>query len=119
MYVYNTEMFCVILLILFDSQVVSLTGEKIGKISKQWSGLAREIFTDADFFGINFPLDLDVRMKAVHVSFNYFKNLNHSLLLRMVIDEYYFCRRLDEYTYRNSELSARIGVPYDYRPAFS
>lgn len=47
------------------SQVVSLTGEKVGKISKQWSGLAREIFTDADFFGISFPLDLDVRMKAV------------------------------------------------------
>jgi len=65
MYVYKIQMFCVILLIFFDSQVVSLTGEKIGKISKQWSGLAREIFTDADFFGINFPLDLDVRMKAV------------------------------------------------------
>ncbi|XP_033158620.1 phospholipid scramblase 2 isoform X3 [Drosophila mauritiana] len=48
-----------------EFNVVSLTGEKIGKISKQWSGLAREIFTDADFFGINFPLDLDVRMKAV------------------------------------------------------
>lgn len=42
-----------------------MTGENIGKISKQWSGLAREIFTDADFFGITFPLDLDVRMKAV------------------------------------------------------
>lgn len=24
----------------------------------------REMFTDADFFGINFPMDLDVRMKA-------------------------------------------------------
>lgn len=23
------------------------------------------MFTDADFFGINFPMDLDVRMKAV------------------------------------------------------
>lgn len=45
--------------------MVSLTGEKVGKISKQWSGMAREIFTDADFFGITFPLDLDVRMKAV------------------------------------------------------
>lgn len=44
---------------------MSLTGEKVGKISKQWSGMAREIFTDADFFGITFPLDLDVRMKAV------------------------------------------------------
>ncbi|BFF97195.1 phospholipid scramblase 2 [Drosophila madeirensis] len=48
-----------------EFNVVSLTGERIGKISKQWSGLAREIFTDADFFGISFPLDLDVRMKAV------------------------------------------------------
>lgn len=37
----------------------------MGKISKQWSGLAREMFTDADFFGITFPMDLDVRMKAV------------------------------------------------------
>lgn len=37
----------------------------VGKISKQWSGLARELFTDADNFGISFPLDLDVRMKAV------------------------------------------------------
>lgn len=38
---------------------------KVGKISKQWSGLVREAFTDADMFGINFPLDLDVKMKAV------------------------------------------------------
>lgn len=45
--------------------MVSLTGETVGKISKQWSGLAREIFTDADFFGITFPMDLDVRIKAV------------------------------------------------------
>ncbi|XP_054731734.1 phospholipid scramblase 2-like isoform X4 [Anastrepha obliqua] len=45
--------------------IVSLTGESVGKISKQWSGLARELFTDADFFGITFPLDLDVRIKAV------------------------------------------------------
>ncbi|XP_004525584.1 phospholipid scramblase 1 isoform X1 [Ceratitis capitata] len=48
-----------------EFKVVSLTGETVGKISKQWSGLAREIFTDADFFGITFPMDLDVRMKAV------------------------------------------------------
>ena len=38
---------------------------KIGKISKQWSGFVREAFTDADMFGINFPLDLDVKIKAV------------------------------------------------------
>lgn len=38
---------------------------KVGKISKKWSGFARELFTDSDFFGISFPVDLDVRMKAV------------------------------------------------------
>lgn len=37
----------------------------VGKISKQWSGLVREMFTDVDNFGIQFPLDLDVKMKAV------------------------------------------------------
>ncbi|XP_011196178.1 phospholipid scramblase 2-like isoform X2 [Zeugodacus cucurbitae] len=48
-----------------EFKVVSLTGETVGNISKQWSGLSREIFTDDDFFGITFPIDLDVRMKAV------------------------------------------------------
>uniref|UniRef100_A0A0A9XAE0 Phospholipid scramblase n=1 Tax=Lygus hesperus TaxID=30085 RepID=A0A0A9XAE0_LYGHE len=37
----------------------------VGRISKQWSGLLREAFTDADFFGVTFPMDLDVKMKAV------------------------------------------------------
>lgn len=40
------------------------TDQEIGKISKQWSGLGKEVFTDADNFGINFPLDLDVKVKA-------------------------------------------------------
>uniref|UniRef100_A0A672F1N5 Phospholipid scramblase n=1 Tax=Salarias fasciatus TaxID=181472 RepID=A0A672F1N5_SALFA len=39
----------------------------IGRISKQWSGLLKEVFTDTDNFGIQFPLDLDVKMKAVLV----------------------------------------------------
>lgn len=38
--------------------------QKVGKITKQWSGLAREMFTDADYFGVTFPLDLDVNIKA-------------------------------------------------------
>ncbi|XP_066578610.1 phospholipid scramblase 2 [Amia ocellicauda] len=37
----------------------------IGRISKQWSGLLKEVFTDTDNFGIQFPMDLDVKMKAV------------------------------------------------------
>lgn len=45
---------------------MALDGETVvGKISKQWSGLLREAFTDADYFGITFPMDLDVKMKAV------------------------------------------------------
>ncbi|XP_030373187.1 phospholipid scramblase 1-like [Scaptodrosophila lebanonensis] len=48
-----------------DFNIISRSDKKVGKISKQWSGLARELFTDADFFGITFPLKLDPRIKAV------------------------------------------------------
>ncbi|XP_055703240.1 phospholipid scramblase 2 [Phlebotomus papatasi] len=48
-----------------EFKVLTRDGQQVGKVSKQWSGLAREMFTDADHFGINFPMDLDVRMKAV------------------------------------------------------
>ncbi len=34
-------------------QVMSADGaQEVGKISKQWSGLAKEFFSDADNFGI-------------------------------------------------------------------
>ena len=46
-------------------QVLSLDGTtEVGKISKQWAGLAKEMFTNATNFGITFPMDLDVKMKA-------------------------------------------------------
>ncbi|KAJ7392573.1 Phospholipid scramblase 3 [Desmophyllum pertusum] len=49
-----------------EFQVLSADGQnQVGKISKQWSGLVKEAFTDADNFGITFPMDLDVKMKAV------------------------------------------------------
>lgn len=48
-----------------EFQVLSVDGStEVGKISKQWSGILREAFTDSDNFGISFPMDLDVRMKA-------------------------------------------------------
>ena len=40
---------------------------QVGKISKEWSGIGKELFTDADTFGISFPMDLDVKIKAVLV----------------------------------------------------
>ncbi|CAG0886219.1 unnamed protein product [Darwinula stevensoni] len=46
-------------------QVKAVDGMTIGKISKQWSGLVKEAFTDADNFGVSFPLELDVNLKAL------------------------------------------------------
>jgi len=37
---------------------------EVGKISKKWSGIMKEAFSDADNFGVQFPLDMDVRTKA-------------------------------------------------------
>ncbi|CAE1285238.1 Phospholipid scramblase 2,Phospholipid scramblase 1,Phospholipid scramblase 3 [Acanthosepion pharaonis] len=59
---------------------------KVGKISKQWTGLVKEVFTKADNFGVSFPMDLDVKMKATMIGavflidFMYFEqpqNQNH------------------------------------------
>jgi hypothetical protein len=53
---------------LLIAQVLSKDGgTQVGKISKQWAGILREMFTDADYFGITFPMDLDVKMKAVMI----------------------------------------------------
>ncbi|KAK5638825.1 hypothetical protein RI129_013120 [Pyrocoelia pectoralis] len=38
---------------------------EVGRISKKWSGYASENSAKTDVFGISFPMDLDVRMKAV------------------------------------------------------
>ena len=40
------------------------TGQQVGLITKQWSGVGKEVFTDADNLGISFSLDLDVKVKA-------------------------------------------------------
>lgn len=38
---------------------------RVGVVTKKWSGLAREYFHDGNSFGICFPVDLDVKIKAV------------------------------------------------------
>jgi len=47
-----------------DFNVITLDGENIGAVSKQWSGLIKEMFTESDNFGITFPMDLDVKVKG-------------------------------------------------------
>ncbi|PIK50223.1 putative phospholipid scramblase 1-like [Apostichopus japonicus] len=39
--------------------------EEIGKITKQWAGYVQEVFTKADNFSIQFPMDLEVKTKAI------------------------------------------------------
>ena len=64
-----------------EFKLLALDGtSEVGKISKEWSGYFQEAYTDADTFGINFPVDLDVKMKAVLlgacmlIDFNFFEN---------------------------------------------
>ncbi len=38
--------------------------QKVGSIRKQFSGLIQEMYTNADNFGITFPMDLAVTVKA-------------------------------------------------------
>ncbi|XP_045293078.1 phospholipid scramblase 1-like isoform X1 [Leopardus geoffroyi] len=50
----------------YVQKLLSLDEEIVlGKISKKWAGFMRELFTNADKFGIQFPLDLDVKIKAL------------------------------------------------------
>jgi len=54
----------------------------LGKITKKWSGLLKEGFTDADNFGVNFPSDWPNEAKAVLlgavflIDFVHFENKN-------------------------------------------
>ena len=42
-------------------------GAEHGKITKKWSGLLKEGFTDADNFGVVFPVEWDIRLKALFI----------------------------------------------------
>ena len=39
--------------------------QDLGKITKKWSGIMKEGFTDADNFGVTFPASWDFTLKAV------------------------------------------------------
>jgi hypothetical protein len=45
--------------------LINKDDQEQGKIVKKWSGLGKEVFTDADNFGINFPKGISANQKAV------------------------------------------------------
>jgi len=45
--------------------IIKNDGKEFGKITKKWSGLLKESFTDADNFGVEFPETWDVKLKAL------------------------------------------------------
>lgn len=44
------------------------SGAEVGRIGKQWEGATSEIFDDESVFGVEFPVELDVKFKAVLLS---------------------------------------------------
>lgn len=46
-------------------KIESLNGHQLGVISKKWSDVIQEVFTDADNFYVSYPQDLHVNLKAV------------------------------------------------------
>lgn len=50
---------------------VLVGGQEVGKISKRWSGMLREAFTDADTFGVEFgpSMSPDVRVLVLGATF--------------------------------------------------
>lgn len=61
-------------------KITNLAGQQVGCISRHWPGLSRELFTDADYFSMSLPLDLDPMVKAIClaalflVNFEYFES---------------------------------------------
>lgn len=62
-----------------DFTIYSATDEQtvMGTIQKQWGNLLKEVFTTADDFGVSFPMDLDVRMKAVIIGATFLIDFMH------------------------------------------
>lgn len=42
--------------------------QQIGTLARQYSGFTKEMFTNATNFGVSFPMDLDVKVKALLLS---------------------------------------------------
>ena len=45
--------------------IIKKDDDELGKITKKWSGLMKEGFTDADNFGVTFPAGMDIKTKSL------------------------------------------------------
>ena len=59
---------------------VQVQGAEVGKITKEWSGMLREAFTDADTFGVQFTAGMSPQLRTLAlaatflIDFLYFEN---------------------------------------------
>jgi len=64
--------------------VAGVSSDSIGQVTKKYSGLGKECFTDATHFNVDFPVDLNVKMKACIfamtflIDIMFFENNNNS-----------------------------------------
>lgn len=48
--------------------IFDMDGNEIGEIRKKWAGIAQEMFTQADNFGVKFPVNLEVKHKLLLIT---------------------------------------------------
>ncbi|VDO26958.1 unnamed protein product [Haemonchus placei] len=76
-----------------EFRVTTPSGAPCGDITKNWRGLLREMFTNADKFSVSFPMDLDVKLKALLLGATFmisqpaFRSDINELFLKVVIKD--------------------------------
>jgi hypothetical protein len=53
------------------------SGQEVGRIQKRWSGLGKEMFTDADNFGVTFENVRDARLRTLVVAATFLIDFVH------------------------------------------
>ncbi len=56
---------------------IELNGQEVGRIQKRWSGLGREMFSDADNFGVTFEQVRDARLRSLVVAATFLIDFVH------------------------------------------
>jgi uncharacterized protein YxjI len=56
---------------------IELNGQEVGRIQKRWSGLGREMFSDADSFGVTFEQVRDARLRSLVVAATFLIDFVH------------------------------------------